>query len=163
MTRILLACYKHFLQLYPRSFRVHYGREMQMFMRDYARERNAFALLMLLFSDLLMSLPREHYREAIMRSDGRKFVSAFIGVALLAMGAGLIMLDVNNPDDKMGFFAVLTVTTMALGGVFLLSQLRETSLRTLWFVPAAYAAAAAIWIMITPIDVTDSSRTVMPV
>ena len=163
MTKFLLTCYAQFLRLYPHRFRVHYGREMQLFMRDYARERNTFALMMILFSDLLMSLPREHYREAIMRLDGKTVVSAFIGVALMAMGAGVIVLDLSNPNDKMGFFAVLIVTTMALGGAFLLMQLRDTSLRILWFVPAAYAVAAAIWIMITPIDVTDSNRAVMPV
>lgn len=162
MKKYLLRCYAEFLRLYPVRFRVHYGREMQMFMRDYARDRGPFALLMLLFSDLLVSLPREHYREVHMRWDSKTIVSAFIGLTLLVMVALQIAIDVRNPDEAMGFFLVLVITTMAIGGAFLLLQLRETSRNILWFVPAVYAAVAGIWIMITPMEVTDASRRIMP-
>jgi hypothetical protein len=40
MSRLILACYARVIAVYPKSFRSRYGRELLLFMRDYARDHH---------------------------------------------------------------------------------------------------------------------------
>jgi hypothetical protein len=151
MTRILLACYGHFLAIYPRQFRSRYAHEMQLFMRDYAREHGSAAIALFLFSDLLLSIPREHAREMTMQH----LITTAVGVLLLSFVGVHLYHDVTHQEVRMGFLLVITLTTVAISGVYLLLRLRQPSRRYLWLIPAAYAAAAASWLIVTPIRVND--------
>jgi len=148
MTRVLLACYQHFLRLYPRSFRIRYGREMQLFLRDYARDHGGFAMGMFLFTDLLLSVPSEHVREANMQ----RLVTAAAGVLMLGLVGVQLVHDVSHQDVRSGFLMAMILTTLTVAGGYLLLRRNR---RYSWLIPAAYAAAAAIWLIVTPIRVND--------
>jgi hypothetical protein len=151
MKRLLLACYAHFLTIYPRNFRRQYGREMQLYMRDYAREHGSVTIALFLFSDLLLSIPREHVREITMQ----RFITTMAGVLLLGLVGAHVYHDASHGETGMGFLAVMALTTMTIGGAYLLLRPSHPSKRYLWFIPAAYAAAAASWLIVTPIPVND--------
>ena len=148
MTRVLLACYQYFLRLYPRGFRIRYGREMQLFMRDYARDHGGIAMGMFLFSDLLLSVPREHVREANMQ----RFVTAAAGVLMLGLVGMQLVYDVSHPNVRSGFLMAMILTTLTVAGGYLLLRRNR---RYTWLIPAAYAAAAGIWLIVTPIRLND--------
>jgi hypothetical protein len=67
-----------------------------------------------------------------------------------------VVQDIRNPDDRMGFFATLVVSTIALAGGLLLTVPLRPGRRFLWLIPAVYAGAAATWVMITPFFLTDA-------
>ena len=150
MNRVILACYERLIFVYPKSFRAHYERELLLFMRDYARDNSAPSVVLFLFSDLLVSLPREYAKEIRMAINGRTLAAAAGGAFLVAMAVIMVVQDLRNPYDKMGFFATLVVCTIALAGGALLTLPLRPGLRFLWLSPATYAAAAATWVMITP-------------
>jgi hypothetical protein len=151
MKRLLLASYAYFLAIYPRDFRKRYGREMQLFMREYAREHGSATVALFLFSDLLLSIPREHVREMTMQ----RFITTMLGVLLLGLVGAHVYHDASHKGTGMGFLAVMALTTMTVAGAYLLLHARLPSRRYLWFVPGAYAAAAASWLIVTPIPVSD--------
>jgi hypothetical protein len=151
MKRLLLISYAYFLAIYPRGFRKRYGGEMQLFMREYAREHGSVTVALFLFSDLLLSIPREHVREMTMQ----RFTTTLAGVLLLGLVGAHVYHDASHEDARMGFLAVITLTTMTIAAAYLLLRARHPSRRFLWFIPAAYAAAAASWLIITPIPVSD--------
>jgi len=150
MNRIILACYERLIFVYPRSFRAHYGRELLLFMRDYARDHHALSVGLFLFTDLLISLPREYVKEIHMGINRRTLAGAVGGVFLIAMAVMMVVQDIQNPDDRMGFFATLVVCTIGLAGAVLLMLPLRPGARFLWLIPATYAAAGATWVMITP-------------
>jgi hypothetical protein len=146
MKRLLLSSYAYFLAIYPRDFRKRYGREMQLFIREYAREHGSATIALFLFSDLLLSIPREHVREMTMQ----RFITTLIGVLLLGLVGAHVYHDASHEESGMGFLAVMALTTMTIAAAYLLVRPRY-----LWFIPAAYAAAAASWLIVTPIPVSD--------
>lgn len=151
MKQLLLTAYTYFLTIYPRNFRKRYGREMQLFMREYAREHGSATVALFLFSDLLLSIPREHVREMTMQ----RFITTLMGVLLLGVVGAHVYEDVSHEDAAMGFLAVMALTTMTIAGGYLLLRPRHPGRHYLWLIPAAYAAAAACWLIVTPIPVSD--------
>jgi hypothetical protein len=155
MKKLLLSCYAHLLRMYPRTFREHYGREMQLFMRDYARDRGVLSFALLLFSDLMMSVPEQHYYEARMTHSRNQIASAVAGTLLL-MGVALqIMYDMSNAQLRMGFVLVLVLATAFVLGAWLLSSLRRDRRNIRWLAPVVYAVAASLWLLVTPRHVED--------
>jgi hypothetical protein len=146
MKRLLLISYAYFLAIYPRDFRKRYGGEMQLFMREYAREHGSATVALFLFSDLLLSIPREHVREMTMQ----RFMTTLAGVLLLGLVGAHVYHDASHEDARMGFPAVMALTTMTIAGAYILLRPRQ-----LWFIPTAYAAATACWLIVTPIPVSD--------
>jgi hypothetical protein len=153
MKKLLLACYAHLLRMYPRVFREHYGREMQMFMRDYARDRGATAFALLLFSDLMMSVPQQHYYEARMTNSRNQIVSAVIGSLILLAVAAQLIYDVANTQLRMGFVLVLVLATAVVAGLWLLTSGRRQRRDIRWIAPVVYAVAASLYLLVTPREV----------
>jgi hypothetical protein len=123
-------------------------------MRDYVCDRPTPAVLLFMFSDLLVSLPREHAKEVSMHLTSRSIATTAGGAFLIAMSVIMVAQDIRNPLDRMGFFATLVTCTIALAGGALVTLAVRPSERFLWFIPAAYAATAATWLIITPFEVS---------
>jgi hypothetical protein len=151
MKHLLVTAYAYFLAIYPRNFRKRYGREMQLFVREYAREHGSATVALFLFSDLLLSIPREHVREMTMQ----RLITTMIGVLLLGLVGAHVYHDALHKDTGMGFLAVMMLATMTIAAGYLILRPRHPGRRYLWFIPAAYAAAAASWLIVTPIPVSD--------
>ena len=158
MKKLLLSCYAQLLNMYPRKFREHYGREMQLFMRDYARDRGVLSFALLLFSDLMMSVPEQHYYEARMTHSRTEIASAITGTVILLGVALQIMYDIGNAQLRMGFTLVLVLATAFVAGMWLLTSLRRERRDIRWIAPVAYALAASLWLLVTPREVEAINR-----
>lgn len=153
MKTLLFWCYAHLLRMYPRKFREHYGREMQLFMRDYARDRGALSFALLLFSDLMMSVPEQHYYEARMTHSRNQIVAAVIGTLILIGVAAQLLYDMGNSELRMGFVLVLVLATAVVAGLWLLTLGRRHSRDIRWIAPVVYAIAASLYLLVTPREV----------
>ena len=150
MKKLLLFCYAHLLCMYPRSFRREYEREMRLLMRDRARDRGALALSVWLFSDLLVSVPQQHFYEARMKHSRETIVHAVSGTLLLLGAALFVIDDLARPDRNMGFPLVLVLATGLIIGMWLIAIAKDKYISNRWVAPVAYATAASLWLVFTP-------------
>ena len=85
----------------------------------------------------------------------QRFISAAVGVLTLGLVGVHLIYDVSHQEVRMGFLLVIVLTTATIADVYLLLRPLHPNRRLLWFIPAAYAAAAASWLIVTPMHVTD--------
>src|SRR5687767_12731305 len=125
MNKLLLSCYVHLLCMYPGAFGAHYEREMRLFIRVFARERGLFALSILLFSDLLISVPQQHYYEARMKYSRHSVALAVVGTCMLMAAATQVIYDLARPDLRMGFPLILLLTSDFVIGMWMIDVARH--------------------------------------